>query len=66
MGSADADAPNALLDAEQGGMRSSGRRGDITLFPTLIANGVQFRGDLAMDTVMEFLCAGYPANGAPA
>jgi hypothetical protein len=66
VGSPDADAPNALLDVEQAGMRSDGRRGDISLFPTLIANGVQFRGDLSNATVMAFLCAGYPAGAAPA
>ena len=66
VGNPDADAPNTLLDLEQAGMRSSGRRGDVSLFPTLIANGVQYRGDLNNVSVMAFLCAGYPAGAAPA
>jgi hypothetical protein len=65
VGAPSADQPNALLDAEKAGQASSGRRGDISLFPTLIANGVQFRGELDNTTVMEFLCAAYPAGGAP-
>jgi hypothetical protein len=66
MGDPTADARNALLDAEQAGMVGTGRRSDISLFPTLVANGVQFRGDLNNATVMAFLCAAYPAGGAPA
>jgi hypothetical protein len=65
MGAADDDVPNELLEGEKRNMQSSGRRGDVALFPTLIANGVQFRGDLDNITVLEFLCAGYPAGGAP-
>ena len=60
------DAPNDLLEGEKRAMLSNGRRGDVSLFPTLIANGVQFRGDLDNVTVMQFLCAAYPAGGAPA
>jgi hypothetical protein len=65
MGAADDDVANELLEAEKRNMQSTDRRGDVALMPTLIANGVQFRGDLDNITVLEFLCAGYPAGGAP-
>lgn len=57
--------PNPLLEAERAGLLSNGRRGDISIQPTIIANGVQFRGEIENDTVLEFLCAGFAAGDAP-
>lgn len=44
---------------------SNGRRGDIGIQPTIIANGVQFRGEIDNATILEFLCAGFEKGDAP-
>lgn len=44
---------------------SNGRRGDIGIQPTIIAGGVQFRGEIDNTTILSFLCAGFEKGDAP-
>lgn len=65
VGNPSSDAENDLLKAERAGLVSNGRRGDISIQPTLISNGVQFRGEIDNATVLSFLCAGFEKGDAP-
>ena len=65
MGDTTADAPNSVLQGERDAQVSNGRRGDIAFFPTLIANGVQYRGDMENASVLEFICSGFNLADAP-
>lgn len=65
MGNTADDVPNAVLEAERKGLVSDGTRGDISFFPTLIANGIQYRGDINNVSVLEFVCSAYPPTDVP-
>lgn len=65
MGDTTSDAANPVLQGERDAQVSNGRRGDIAFFPTLIANGVQYRGDIENASVLEFICAGFALENAP-
>ena len=65
MGDTSSDAVNPALQAEHDALSSDGRRGDVAFFPTIIANGVQYRGDMENTSVLEFLCSGFSLADAP-
>jgi hypothetical protein len=50
------DETNPLLETEKWSQVSDSRRGDISILPTLVANGVQFRGKFESSPVLRFLC----------
>ena len=65
MGDTTSDMVNPVLQGERDSQISNGRRGDIAFFPTLIANGVQYRGDIENASVLEFVCSGFNLADAP-
>lgn len=48
-------AENSLLDNERAAMRERG----VFFFPSMIVNGVAYRGDLEADEVLKMVCAGF-------
>ena len=48
-------AENWLLDTERSAMRERG----VFFFPSMIVNGVAYRGDLEADEVLKMVCAGF-------
>ncbi|KAI5057605.1 hypothetical protein GOP47_0027620 [Adiantum capillus-veneris] len=66
MGHPDADEDNPLLTSEQNAQVGQGPRGDVTILPTLIVNGRQYRGKLAKSAVLKAICAGFKESTEPA
>ena len=52
-GDTSVDAPNAMLDAQRAAQSA------IAVFPTLIANGMQYRGDVEGANVLQFICSAF-------
>ena len=65
VGNPDANDKNALLESEQRAQVSNGRRGDVTLLPTVVINEIQYRGKLERSAVLATLCAGFKIGQAP-
>eukprot|EP00217_Crustomastix_stigmatica_P016077 CAMPEP_0183792688 /NCGR_PEP_ID=MMETSP0803_2-20130417/2733_1 /TAXON_ID=195967 /ORGANISM="Crustomastix stigmata, Strain CCMP3273" /LENGTH=687 /DNA_ID=CAMNT_0026037053 /DNA_START=123 /DNA_END=2186 /DNA_ORIENTATION=- len=60
IGDPEADAPNPLMEYEKWSQVNDGRRGDISIMPTVIANGVQFRGNtFDYTTILRFICSAF-------
>lgn len=56
VGDPNQDSVNPILEYEKWSQVSDDRRGDISIMPTIIANGVQFRGKFDETAIMRFLC----------
>ncbi|KAI4318944.1 hypothetical protein MLD38_032597 [Melastoma candidum] len=65
MGDPNVDEENPILQAEQGSQIGKGPRGDITMLPTLLINGVQYRGKLDRVAVLKAICAGFRETTEP-
>ncbi|PWA79082.1 VACUOLAR SORTING RECEPTOR 2 [Artemisia annua] len=65
VGDTEADVENPVLKAEQEAQIGKGNRGDVTILPTLIVNGRQFRGKLDKGTVLKAICAGFEETTEP-
>lgn len=66
MGDSEADSDNAILRGEQEAQIGQGKRGDVTMLPTLIINNVQYRGKLDKGAVLKAICAGFEEKTEPA
>lgn len=65
VGDPDANALNPKLEAEQMAQQDDGRRGDITLLPTIVINERQYRGKIDRASVLRSICAGFVTGQAP-
>ncbi|CAA0823805.1 Vacuolar-sorting receptor 6 [Striga hermonthica] len=65
MGDPEADVDNPLLKTEQDLQVGDGSRGDITILPTMVINGVQYRGKLERGAVLKAICAGFKETTEP-
>jgi hypothetical protein len=59
VGNPDANEKNPLLESEQRAQVSDGKRGDVTLLPTVVINERQYRGKLERSAVLGTICAGF-------
>ncbi|KAK4748073.1 hypothetical protein SAY87_014659 [Trapa incisa] len=66
MGDPEADTDNEVLRREQELQVGRGSRSDVTILPTLVINGVQYRGKLERTAVLKSLCAGFKETTEPA
>ncbi|KAI3677776.1 hypothetical protein L6452_37046 [Arctium lappa] len=65
VGDTEADEENSVLKAEQEAQIGKGKRGDVTMLPTLIINNRQFRGKLDKGTVLKAICSGFEETTEP-
>ncbi|XWS40490.1 hypothetical protein CRYUN_Cryun18bG0144300 [Craigia yunnanensis] len=65
MGDHEANVENEVLKTEQELQVGRGSRGDVTFFPTLVINNVQYRGKLERTAVLKAICAGFKESTEP-
>ncbi|XP_073066473.1 vacuolar-sorting receptor 1-like isoform X1 [Primulina eburnea] len=66
IGDTEADVDNPVLKAEQEAQIGKGSRGDVTILPTLVVNGRQYRGKLDKGAVLKAICSGFEETTEPA
>ncbi|KAK9755412.1 hypothetical protein RND81_01G023200 [Saponaria officinalis] len=65
IGDPKADVLNPVLKAEQEAQIGHGRRGDVTILPTLVVNDRQYRGKLMKNAVLRAICSGFEETTEP-
>uniref|UniRef100_A0A804R994 EGF-like calcium-binding domain-containing protein n=1 Tax=Zea mays TaxID=4577 RepID=A0A804R994_MAIZE len=66
VGDPEADVENEILKAEQDAQIGHGKRGDVTILPTLVINNKQYRGKLDKVAVLKAICSGFEETTEPA
>ncbi|KAM3313437.1 hypothetical protein ACQJBY_032808 [Aegilops geniculata] len=66
VGDPEADEENPILKAEQDAQIGHGKRGDVTILPTLVVNNRQYRGKLDKGAVLKAICSGFEETTEPA
>ncbi|KAL6902035.1 hypothetical protein ACP4OV_004911 [Aristida adscensionis] len=66
VGDSEADEENPTLKAEQDSQIGNGKRGDVTILPTLVINNRQYRGKLDKVAVLKAICSGFEETTEPA
>jgi hypothetical protein len=66
IGDPEADEENPILKAEQDAQIGHGKRGDVTILPTLVVNNRQYRGKLDKGAVLKAICSGFEETTEPA
>ncbi|KAG2540983.1 hypothetical protein PVAP13_9NG592440 [Panicum virgatum] len=66
VGDPDADEENEILKVEQDAQIGHGKRGDVTILPTLVINNRQYRGKLDKVAVLKAICSGFEETTEPA
>nr|CAB3500902.1 unnamed protein product [Digitaria exilis] len=66
VGDPDANEENEILKAEQDAQIGHGKRGDVTILPTLVINNRQYRGTLDKVAVLKAICSGFEETTEPA
>ncbi|CAL4922520.1 unnamed protein product [Urochloa decumbens] len=66
VGDTEADEENEILKAEQDSQIGHGKRGDVTILPTLVINNRQYRGKLDKVAVLKAICSGFEETTEPA
>ncbi|TVU47150.1 hypothetical protein EJB05_06737 [Eragrostis curvula] len=66
VGDPEADEDNEILKAEQDSQIGHGKRGDVTILPTLVINNRQYRGKLDKVAVLKAICSGFEETTEPA